>query len=154
MSRIAISAGRYASVVGTKRAFGCVLAVVVVGSAAAASGSAVPVLGAKFGTGQKGFGQVHPRSLYAGGDPTSIVNHIHWKSWGKTLAIGTAQAFYVPPRGPVAAGYMQPARIVASRLGTCRGRYAYRRVQWYFPTHGQHYKKLGNYGFNAAEMCG
>ena len=96
---------------------------------------------------------VHPRSFYAGGDPTSIVNHIHWKRWGTTFAIGTARAFYVPPRGPVAAGYKQPARIVASRLGTCRGRYAYRRVQWYFPTRRPHYKKLGNYGFNAAECA-
>ena len=34
---------------------------------------------------------------------------------------------------------MEPARIVAFRLGICQGRPAYDAVEWYFPQHGQHF---------------
>ena len=47
--------------------------------------------------GTKGFGQVKPREIYYGGDETSVVCDIHWKSWGGSVARGTGIGFYLGP---------------------------------------------------------
>ena len=119
---------------------------------ATAQARATPVLGSLFGSGQQGFGRAHPSHIYAGGDPTSIVKHIHWHSWGaKHSTAHHATAFWVPPQGPVANGRLAEATVVASDLGICNGRLAYGRIQWWFPTHGG--RHAGVYGFGPDSMC-
>jgi len=85
----------------------------------------------------KGFGEVKPSEFYNGGDPTGLVTHIVWKSWGGPRAIGTGVSEYVAPNQDVAEGREQPATVVAFKLGTCFGDYVYEAVEWYFPQHGQ-----------------
>jgi hypothetical protein len=82
---------------------------------------------------------VRPTTVFNGGDPTGLVSGIRWSSWGGAQAIGTGRSDYVGPHQSVAAGSQEPARIVAFRLGICRGRRAYDAVEWYFPEHGQHF---------------
>lgn len=84
-----------------------------------------------------GFGQVKPREVFNGGDPTGLVTSITWHSWGGAQAVGTGRSDYVGPNQSVAGGTLEPVRIVAFDLGTCNGRYMYAAVEWYFPQHGQ-----------------
>ena len=84
-----------------------------------------------------GFGQVRPKEIFNGGDPTGMVSHITWKSWGGPKAIGTGTALYVGPNQIVANGTEEPATVVAFNLGLCGGKLMYRAVEWYFPQHGQ-----------------
>jgi hypothetical protein len=122
-------------------------------AAGVADARQTPVLGAVFGSNQQGFGHAHPSHLYAGGDPTSIVKRIHWRHWGAAHAVAHhATAFWVPPQGPVAAGHFAKATVIASDLGSCGGRRAYRKVEWYFPGHGG--RRGGVYGFGPRDMCG
>jgi len=44
---------------------------------------------------------------------------------------------YVAPHQTVSQGTLEPVRVVAFQLGTCRTGYMYRAVEWYFPQHGQ-----------------
>jgi hypothetical protein len=111
------------------------------GPAVALAGSvhAAPTLGLLTGTfvHGSGFGQVRPREVYNGGDPTGLVTSITWHSWGGSQAVGTGRSDYVAPGQSVAGGKIEPVRIVAFDLGTCRGRYMYAAVEWYFPQHKQ-----------------
>ena len=84
-----------------------------------------------------GFGQVRPKEIFNGGDPTGMVSHITWKSWGGSKAIGTGTALYVGPNQIVANGTNETATVVAFNLGLCGGKLMYRAVEWYFPQHGQ-----------------
>jgi hypothetical protein len=84
----------------------------------------------------EGFGQVRPPKIFNGGDPTGLVSHITWKSWGGARAYGTGMSDYVGPGQSVATGTQQPVTVVAFNRGTCHGRQAYRAVEWYFPAHG------------------
>ena len=84
----------------------------------------------------EGFGQVRPPQIFNGGDPTGLVTHITWKSWGGARAYGTGMSDYVGPGQSVATGTQQPVTVVAFNRGTCHGRQAYRAVEWYFPAHG------------------
>jgi len=84
-----------------------------------------------------GFGQVRPKEIFNGGDPTGMVSHITWKSWGGPKAIGTGMALYVGPNQIVADGTNETATVVAFNLGLCGGKLMYRAVEWYFPQHGQ-----------------
>jgi len=102
-----------------------------------------------------GFGSVKPPEIFNGGDPTGLVTHIVWKSWGGPEAIGAGTAEYVKPNESVASGKEEPATIVAFNLGSCKGRLMYRAVEWYFPQHGQtfdpsHYENIctGTYAPN------
>jgi hypothetical protein len=106
--------------------------------APASSSRAQPTLGVLTGTffDGAGFGQVRPREVYNGGDPTGLVTSITWHGWGGAQAVGTGRSDYVGPNQAVAAGTIEPVRIVAFDLGTCRGRYMYAAVEWYFPQHG------------------
>jgi hypothetical protein len=98
---------------------------------------ALPTLGRVWGPGgQKGYGTVRPSTVFNGGDPTGLVEHITWFSWGGPKAIGTGMSVYVPPNGSVAQGTLQRATIIAFDLGTCAGHPAYLAVEWYFPQHG------------------
>ncbi len=101
---------------------------------------AVPTLGrfaGGYGINGVGFGQVRPKEIFNGGEPTGMVSHITWKSWGGPKAIGTGTALYVGPNQPVANGTEETATVVAFNLGTCGGKLMYRAVEWYFPQHGQ-----------------
>lgn len=108
-------------------------------AAPASSGRAEPTLGALAGTFSHGvgFGQVKPKEVFNGGDPTGLVTSITWHSWGGAQAVGTGRSDYVGPNQIVAAGTVEPVRIVAFDLGTCNGRYMYAAVEWYFPQHRQ-----------------
>ncbi len=118
-----------------------IAAIVCVGalSATTALAGQVPILAGPWGTGQKGYGHTKPTTIFNGGDPTGLVQHIQWKTWGDMQAIGTGTAEWVGPRQDVAGGTEQPARIVLFQLGSCRGRRAYDAIEWYFPQHGQHF---------------
>jgi hypothetical protein len=103
--------------------------------------AAVPTLGRPAGVfahGQ-GFGQVRPSKIFNGGDPTGLVSHITWKSWGGAIATGTGTSDYVGPGQSVTTGTQEPVAVVAFDRGTCHGRQAYRAVEWYFPSHGQRF---------------
>jgi hypothetical protein len=99
-----------------------------------------------FAQGQ-GFGQVEPSKIFNGGDPTGLVTHITWQSWGSRRAIGSGTAEYVGPNQSVATGKPKPATVVAFHLGTCDGKLMYQAVEWYFPGEGQsfdptHYENI------------
>ena len=100
--------------------------------------AAVPTLGRPAGVFAhgEGFGQVRPPKIFNGGDPTGLVSHITWKSWGGARAYGTGMSDYVGPGQSVATGTQQRVTVVAFNRGTCHGRQAYRAVEWYFPAHG------------------
>jgi hypothetical protein len=105
----------------------------------AASPAGTPTLGqlaGDFAHGQ-GFGQVKPSEIFNGGDPTGLVTHIAWSSWGGSRATATGTAEYVGPNQSVAQGTEESATVVAFDLGTCDGKYMYQAVEWYFPQHNQ-----------------
>jgi hypothetical protein len=87
--------------------------------------------------GTKGFGQVKPRVIYYGGDPTGLVCDIHWHSWGGRVARGTGAGWYISGNQSVAQGHAAIATVIASKLGTWKGRAAYNRLTWSFPNHGR-----------------
>ena len=103
--------------------------------------AAVPTLGLRAGifAQGKGFGEVKPSEVFNGGDPTGLVTHVVWKSWGGREAVGTGESEYVAPNQDVAEGTEQPSTIVAFKLGTCLGDFMYQAVEWYFPQHGQRF---------------
>lgn len=109
--------------------------------AAAATGERpVPTLGLRtglFGISGVGFGQVRPKGVYNGGDPTGLVTSITWHGWGQPQSVGTGRTVYVAPNQSVAQGAIEPVRIVAFDLGMCNGHYMYAAVEWYFPQHKQ-----------------
>jgi hypothetical protein len=99
----------------------------------------VPVLGQQAGTfdyNSQGFGEVRPATVYNGGDPTGLVTHITWSSWGGSTATGTGTSDWVGPNQSVATGTQETVTIVAFDLGTCGGKLMYQAVEWYFPQHG------------------
>ncbi|MDH6108322.1 hypothetical protein P3T36_004213 [Kitasatospora sp. MAP12-15] len=108
-------------------------------TATSAGAATVPVLGASWAPHQQGYGQARPATVFNGGDPTGLVEHLTWSSWGGSSATGTGTAEYVGPGQSVATGTPEKAEVVAFDLGTCSGRTAYRAVEWYFPDHGQHF---------------
>ena len=107
--------------------------------ASASPAGPVPTLGQPAGVfahGQ-GFGQVRPPKIFNGGDPTGLVTHVVWRSWGGAQAVATGISDYVGPGQTVAGGRQEPVTVVAFNLGTCDGRLMYRAVEWYFPQHKQ-----------------
>jgi hypothetical protein len=96
----------------------------------------VPVLGhPTFRT--RGFGRPHPREIYFGGDALSVIEKIHWHSWGPPRAVGDGTAWYLPHSAKsVSEGHTEPAKVVAFDLGACHGKLAYRKLEWFFPSHG------------------
>jgi hypothetical protein len=106
---------------------------------AAPSPAQVPVLGQLSGYFAQGagFGRIRPDTIYNGGDPTGLVQHIHWTSWGRARAVGTGIGLYEAPNHGVSQGTKEHATIVAFNLGNCEGERMYRAVEWYFPQHGE-----------------
>jgi hypothetical protein len=103
-----------------------------------AAGPAPPRLGRARSSEQAGFGRVRPLKIFLGGDPTGLVEKIHWTGWGDGQAIGSGEAEYDWPGTAVADNGIVPgARVVAFHLGTCRGHLSYNAVEWYFPKDGQ-----------------
>jgi hypothetical protein len=98
----------------------------------------VPTLGRSTAPNQKGYGRVRPSTIYNGGDPTGLVQHVRWSQWGGRRAIGQGIGDFVWPGQSVGGGSIQtPATIVAYDRGPCRGRVAYRKIEWYFPSYGE-----------------
>ena len=85
----------------------------------------------------EGFGRVRPRVVSYGGDPTSIVGGVHWRSWGGARAVGEGTADWVWPGWCVACGSVRlRATVVAFGLRSCGGHPAYAHVEWYFRSRG------------------
>lgn len=100
--------------------------------------ASAPQLGRQRSSVQRGFGRVRPRTIFLGGDPTGLVEHIHWSHWGASQAVGAGDAEYDWPGTAVAANPIAPgAHIVAFDLRTCRGHRSYNALEWYFPKYGQ-----------------
>ncbi len=98
---------------------------------------AAPVLGAAFNPATGGYGTAKPSEINNGGDPTGIVASITWSSWGGATATGTGTSTYVANGESVAQGTQQTATVVAFDLGSCNGKPAYLKVEWYFAGKGQ-----------------
>ncbi len=105
-----------------------------------------------FAQGQ-GLGQAEPSKIFNGGDPTGLVKHITWQSWGAARAIGHGQAEYVGPDQTVATGTQKPATVVAFHLGSCDGTLMYRAVEWYFPGQGQSFDPTHYENVCSAATC-
>jgi hypothetical protein len=114
-------------------------AIIAALSVASALAAQAPILAGPWGMGQKGYGHVKPHTIFNGGDPTGLVEHIDWLSWGGTRAVGAGIAEYVGPHQSVAEGTQQIAKVVLFQLGRCHGRRAYDAIEWYFPQHGQRF---------------
>jgi hypothetical protein len=131
------------------------LAVLVMAAASApapASASAPPTLGLRsaFASGA-GFGQVRPTTISYGGDPTSFVSRVTWRSWGGGRAIGHGTALWVWPGWCVACGGVElPATVVAFGRTSCGGHLAYSRVEWYFPSRGMTFDRR----LAGEDLCG
>ena len=98
---------------------------------AAAHAAASPVLGSAhaFPDG-KGFGQIQPRHVFLGGDPTGDVTGVRWHGWGAGETTGFGIGWC--PGRTVAAGHSCPVSLHAYDLGSCHGRRAYRALAFYF----------------------
>ncbi len=101
--------------------------------------AATPILAGPWARDQQGYGHVEPGTVFNGGDPTGLINHIEWLTWGGPRAVGVGSGFYVSPNEITADGHRATAVIVAFKLGTCHGRPAYNAVQWFFPEYGDHF---------------
>jgi hypothetical protein len=109
-------------------------------ASSATAGGPSPVLAGPWGLHQRGYGHVKPVTIFNGGDPTGLVQHIHWISWGGPQAVGAGIAEYVGPHQIVAEGSQEIAKIVLFHLGHCHGRRAYDAIEWYFPQHGERFE--------------
>ncbi len=126
---------------GTCAAIAAIGIAAVTGCSAAKqpAASPAPTLGQLAGLFARGagFGHVKPARIFNGGDPTGLVTHIVWGSWGGAQAVATGTSEYVGPGQTAATGTEERASIVAFNRGTCDGKLMYQAVEWYFPQHGQ-----------------
>ena len=122
-----------------------VLAALALVATALAGSPPVPILTGPKPMSGAGFGQVKPRTIYLGGDPTGLVCRIHWLSWGGQLAVGDGTGWYINSHQAVSQGKPAPVVVVLYDLGTWRGRPAYKRYDWYFPGNGS--------GFGHVSAC-
>ncbi|MBO0835693.1 MAG: hypothetical protein J2P28_09260 [Actinobacteria bacterium] len=111
------------------------------------NGLSCPVVGTLWAPDVQGYGQVEPQTINNNGDPTSLVTHITWSSWGGAMAHGSGTSTWVPPGQPTSSGLQQTATVVAFNLGTCAGKPSYNAVVWYFPQHGEQFS--GHRYFNS-----
>lgn len=115
------------------------IAAIVCASSPPASAASEPVLAGPWARGQHGYGQRRPATVFNGGDPTGLVEHIEWRSWGGARAVGIGTGIYVGPSQIVAEGTPQATVIVLFKLGSCHGRRAYDAITWYYPQHGERF---------------
>jgi hypothetical protein len=131
------------SVVGLAGVAGCgashAATVVNAADRTATTAAATPILAGPWSPDQEGYGHVEPSTVFNGGDPTGLIKHIEWLTWGGPKAVGVGSGFYVAPNQITAEGHRAAAVIVAFKLGSCHGRRAYNGVQWYFPEYGEHF---------------
>jgi hypothetical protein len=118
------------------------------GRAAAATG--VPVLGTAF-LGSAGFGHAHPKGLEEG--QAFVVERITWKNWGAAQSVGLGKALYVPPGKHFSEGVLVTAKMVAYDLGTCRGRRAYLKMDWWEPGRTKRAHFASNGDGTAGSLC-
>lgn len=115
-------------------ALGVAALALALAATALASARPLPTLGLPTVTPAEGFGEIEPEVDSLGGDPTSVVTDVRWRTWGGRRAIGHAKGWFVPPSAPdVAHGRSAQARLLAWDRGYCNGQWAYRKVEWYFP---------------------
>lgn len=135
MSRHAKVAWPVAGLIATAAIAGC-----TPGAASSSGQNAVPVLGRPAGlfAHGTGWGKAKPTEIFNGGDPTGLVTHVRWSSWGGNTASGTGISDW--PYPSVASGKEERVKIVAFDLGNCGGKLMYKAVEWFFPEHGQAFK--------------
>jgi len=104
-----------------------------------------PVLGAPIGRTSIGFGTVRPRTVSGGGDPTSAIDSVSWRSWGGATARGRGMGCFVPNGKPLSACLRRPVEVIATALGHCDGRRAYEDLGWWFPTEGQRFDATADF---------
>ena len=107
------------------------------GAAVALASAPSPTLGSHLGGATKGFGQVKPKTVSLGGDPTGIVTKLSWKSWGSPSAVGTGKGYYTPPGKPTADSVSVKVTLKASSLGSCKGHEAYKRIGFTYHYRGK-----------------
>jgi hypothetical protein len=106
-------------------------------AAPARTAASEPVLAAPIGRASVGFGSVRPRTVSGGGDPTSAIDSITWRSWGGPTARGRGTGCFVPAGEPLSSCVRRPVEVIAASLGSCDGRRAYQDLGWWFPTEGE-----------------
>jgi hypothetical protein len=119
--------------VGSNLKLGVVTMVAVFAGAAVGSASSpTVVLGSRAFAGPQGagWGTPHPSEIFNGGDPSGLVTHIHWSSWGGRTATGRGKNAIFKPQG----GYYQQLvtiQLRATDRGRCsqRGPLAYRKLE-------------------------
>jgi hypothetical protein len=94
---------------------------------APATPNSVPVLGAG-GVPAVGFGKTKPSEVYFGGDPTGMFKHLSWSRWGYASATGSGSGYYDPPNVSTAGSVPAHVILLASSLGVCHGKLAYREL--------------------------
>jgi hypothetical protein len=53
-----------------------------------------PTLGVVWSPGgQKGYGRVEPKTVFNGGEPTGMVDHVRWRGWGTYRAVGIGRGW-------------------------------------------------------------
>lgn len=97
----------------------------------------VPVLGEPWNPNLTGFGKVRPSTVSYGGDPTTSVSKVVWRSWGSPRATATGLSTDDSSGVIVARAPIRKATVVAFDLGVCNGRYMYQGFEWYFLEDGQ-----------------
>jgi hypothetical protein len=102
-----------------------------------ATGSETIVLGARaFAPMGVGFGTARPRTIFNGGDPSGLVEHLTWSHWGSRTATAVGETAIFKPQGGYYPGLVR-AELRASRPGHChaRGPLAYTRLEAREPSH-------------------
>ncbi|MEU6696742.1 hypothetical protein [Pseudonocardia sp. NPDC046786] len=108
------------------------------GSGGSAGQTGGPLLGVPDRPNTRGLGEPRPALIDLGGTgATGVVRDVSWQDWGGPHATGTGTASYAAPGAPLSAATPQPTTLVASDLGDCGGRTAYRVLTWYFPQYGE-----------------
>ena len=103
-----------------------------------------PVLGTSWGPNQQGYGAVAPATVSNGGDPTGLVQHIRWTSWGRPKAVGHGVG-WAPGKIDYASGHPTPVTLIATRLLNCNGTPMYAQLAWLEP-HYSAYRPFGPKG--------
>jgi len=118
------------------------ISAVLAGAGASGAAAPLPVLGGDAGFDTKGFGRPHPSQIiYGATAQTFNLFHVRWTHWGAEQAFGTAKGWYVPPGKAISAGHVVTERLVAYRLGTCKGKRAYTRMARYVPSLGERFHR-------------
>jgi len=116
----------FAAAIATTAAIGALVAL----PAGSGASTVKPVLGSAkaYRPAGKGFGTVKPKTVFLGGDPTGLFTKLRWAGWGASKSTGTGSGYYPPPGKPTADAVKVPVTLVASSLGQCNGRLAYRKL--------------------------